>query len=117
MSTPPTPPTQGGTSGDGSDTVVMVESFFSVVKMYPDYPVISPMGRSLSERQIELLKGRVSSGVVLFDGDDPGRAAVTTVGRQLLAAGFRVTAPVVAEDFKPHRSTSDVLAAMLSPLL
>jgi hypothetical protein len=50
----------------------------------------------------------------LFDGDDPGRAAVTAVGRELLAHGFAVTAPVVAENFKPHRSGKDELAAILA---
>ena len=98
--------------------IILVESFFSVVKMYPEYPAISPMGRSLSERQIELLKeGGVSSIVILFDGDDPGRAAVTTVGRQLLAQSFQVTAPVVPEDFKPHRCTPDELADVLGAVV
>jgi DNA primase len=98
--------------------VILVESFFSVVKMYPLYPVISPMGRSLSERQIELLKdGGVSSVIILFDGDDPGRAAVTTVGRQLLAEGFKVSAPVVPEDFKPHRRTPEELAHILERVI
>lgn len=102
----------------GDKPVILVESFFSVVKMFPKYSVISPMGRSLSQRQIELLKdGGVTSVVVLFDGDDPGRAAVMTVGRQLLAEGFSVTAPVVPEDFKPHRRTPKEIAEMLNTFL
>jgi hypothetical protein len=32
----------------------------------------------------------------------------------LLGHGLAVTAPVVAEDFKPHRSTNDELAAILA---
>jgi DNA primase len=95
--------------------VVVVESFLSVVKLHERYRVISPMGRSISEAQIELLKsGDVRSVVLLFDGDDPGRAAVTAVGRALLAHGFAVTAPIVAEDFKPHRCTDDELAKTLT---
>lgn len=102
----------------GDTPVVLVEGFFSVVKLFPAYPVVSPMGRSLSARQTELLKsGGVTSVVVLFDGDDPGRTAVTTVGRQLLAEGFHVMAPVVREDFKPHRCTSDELARILGQFL
>lgn len=98
--------------------VVLVESFFSVVKLWPDYPVVSPMGRSLSERQIELLSAAgVSSIVILFDGDDPGRQAVTTVGRQLLATGFTVSAPVVLEDFKPHRCPRVELHRLLNGLV
>ena len=38
-------------------TIILVESYFSVFKLHMlDFPVISPMGRSLSEKQIELLK-------------------------------------------------------------
>jgi len=94
--------------------VVLVESFLSVVKLHERYRVASPMGWSLSTAQVELLKaGGVTSVVLLFDGDDPGRVAVTTVGRDLLAHGFAVTAPVVAEDFKPHRCQPDELVAIL----
>jgi DNA primase len=98
--------------------VVLVESFLSVVKLHDRYRVASPMGWSLSKAQVELLKaGGVTSVVLLFDGDDPGRAAVTTIGRELLAHGFAVTAPVVAEDFKPHRCEPNELAAMLKPFV
>ena len=73
------------------------------------------MGRSLSERQTDLPKASgLTSFVVLFDGDDPGRAAVTTVGRQLPAEGFHVTAPVVPEDFKPHRFGTKELSEILA---
>lgn len=105
--------------GSAKDSpLVLVESFLSVVKMHERYRVVSPMGWSLSPAQIELLKaGGVNSVVLLFDGDDPGQAAVTTVGRDLLAHGFAVTAPVVAEDFKPHRCEPDELAAILKPFV
>lgn len=97
--------------------VVLVESFFSTIKLHvaTDYPVVSPMGRSLSDTQLSLLKtGGVRRVMLLFDGDDPGRAAVATVGRQLLTAGFEVTAPVVPEDFKPHRFREEALAPLLA---
>lgn len=96
--------------------VLVVESFFSTIKLHvaTDYPVVSPMGRSLSDTQLTLLKaGGVRRVMLLFDGDDPGRAAVATVGRQLLAADFEVTAPVVPEDFKPHRCSAEVLQALI----
>jgi DNA primase len=92
----------------------MVESFFSVVKLHvlevdddgkPHFRIVSPMGRSLSNQQLQkLVDANESRVILLFDGDDPGRAAVTTVGRQLLEAGLEVTAPVVPERFKPHRT-------------
>ncbi len=97
--------------------VVVVESFFSTIKLHvvTEYPVVSPMGRSMSDNLLTLLKaGGVRRVMLLFDGDDPGRAAVTTVGRQLLAAGLEVTAPVVPEDFKPHRWTEENLRDLLA---
>lgn len=102
---------------DATRPVIVVESFFSAVKLHvlTDAPVVSPMGRSLSAAQLALLRtGGVTDVMLLFDGDDPGRAAVTTVGRQLLADGFRVTAPVVCEDFKPHRCPQEELPALLA---
>lgn len=91
--------------------LILVESFLSVVKLHSwSYPVVSPMGRSLSKDQIAMIASKNYDEVILlFDGDDPGRAAATTVGRQLLEVGVCVTAPVVAEDFKPHKITEKLL--------
>lgn len=85
--------------------IILVESFLSAIKMHVwGYPVISPMGKSLSIGQIDRLKrSNIKTVCLLFDGDDPGRAAVTKVGRQLLEADLEVEAPVVSEGFKPHR--------------
>lgn len=96
-------------------TVILVESFLSVVKLHDwGFSVASPMGRSMSDQQIELLHSAgIETAYLLFDGDDPGRTAVTTVGRQLLAAGVDVLAPVVAEDFKPHRLSKEQISDLL----
>ena len=51
--------------------------------------------------------------ILLFDGDDPGRAAMTTVGRQLLDAVVHTTAPFVPIDFKPHRVSEELLDGIL----
>ncbi len=95
--------------------VVIVESFFSVMTLHEmNVRAISPMGRSLSEAQVELLQdGTVTRVALLFDGDDPGRKAIITAGRQLLEAGMDVVAPVVPEDFKPHRSSAEDIRALL----
>ena len=92
-------------AGEGIPLII-VESFFSVVNLHAiGKRCVSPMGRSLSDTQIELLiEGGIKEIILLFDGDDPGRAAIATEGRKLLAKGFAVTAPIVAEDFKPHRA-------------
>jgi DNA primase len=48
--------------------VVVVESFFSTIKLdvATDYPVVSPMGRSLSEDQLTLLKAGGVKRVMLL---------------------------------------------------
>ena len=102
---------------DATRPVIVVESFFSAVKLHTwtDCPVVSPMGRSVSDAQLTLLKtDNVAEIMLLFDGDDPGRVAVTTVGRQLLAEGFRVSAPVVAENFKPHHCGEEELRGLVA---
>lgn len=95
--------------------LILVESFLSVVKLHTwKYPVVSPMGRSLSKNQIEMIVAENYDEVILLlDGDDPGRAAVTTVGRQLLDAGVHTTAPIVPIDFKPHRVSEKILDGIL----
>lgn len=100
----------------GSDApLVIVESFFSVVKLHAlGKRCVSPMGRSLSDAQIALLKdGGIEKILLLFDGDDPGRKAVMLEGRKLLAEGFDVSAPVVSETFKPHRLSEAELLHLL----
>ena len=95
--------------------LVMVESFFSVVKLHcSGLRCISPMGRSLSQQQLQLLLDANEQNIILLlDGDDPGRAAVATIGRRLLAAGIRATAPVVPEEFKPHRCNAEQIVDLL----
>lgn len=95
--------------------LILVESFLSVVKLHSwHYPVVSPMGGSFSKDQTAMIAAeKYDEVILLFDGDDPGRAAVTTVGRQLLDAGVVVTAPIVSADFKPHRLNEKELDAIL----
>ena len=95
--------------------LVIVESYFSVVKLHGmEVPCVSPMGRTLSETQLSLLKGAgIKQVTLLFDGDDPGRTAIITAGRQLLAADLAATAPVVPEGFKPHKASAEELRTFL----
>lgn len=99
--------------------VILVESFFSTVKLHEaGYRVASPMGHSLSSAQITLLQqAAVQTVILLFDGDDPGRDAIKRAGRELLAANINCIAPVVPEDFKPHRASSETLANILKPFV
>ena len=52
--------------------------------------------------------------ILLFDGDGPGRDAIKKVGRDLLTSDFSVVAPVVVEEFKPHRAEEQFLHALIS---
>ena len=69
--------------------------------------------RRILHRQYDILRRKI---LLLHDGDDPGRAAVTTISRQLLEVGFYVIAPMVPEDFKPHRLTEQELKILLKPI-
>ena len=98
--------------------MILVESFFSVFVLHAmGLPCVSPMGRTLSKAQIAILKeGGVKKVALLFDGDDPGRQATITVGRDLLKAGLKVSAPVVLESFKPHRLSPKKLKRIIKQM-
>lgn len=90
-------------SGD-ANTLILVESYFSVFHLHRHFPVVSTMGWSVSDQQVAtIVEGGVEKVVLLFDGDDAGRTAVTKAGRDFLNAGMQVSAPVVEEEFKPHK--------------
>jgi DNA primase len=95
-------------------TLILVESYFSVFHLHNHFPVVSPMGWSVSLQQIAIIKqSNVEKVVLLFDGDDAGRHAVTKAGREFLKVGLPVIAPVVQEDFKPHRVAITELGNLL----
>lgn len=101
---------------DDEPLLVVVESFFSVVKLHElGYRCVSPMGRSLSQAQIVILhEGGEKELIHLFDGDNLGRNAIKKVGRDLLTSDFTVVAPVVVEEIKPHRAEEQFLHALIS---
>jgi DNA primase len=96
------------------EQVVLVESFFSVFKLHElGVPVVSSMGRALSERHCELLKARgVERVVLLFDGIDASDEGLA-IGVKILAKYFYVYAPIVAGDFKPHRAQNAELLELI----
>jgi DNA primase len=63
---------------------VLVEGFFSVMKLYEAgvQHVVAAMGCELSERQAELL-AQFPEVVVLFDGDEAGRAGAEAAKARL----------------------------------
>jgi DNA primase len=57
-----------------TDQVILVEGFFSVMKLWQaDFASVALMGSSLSEEQEELLAAHFKVVVLLFDGDEAGK--------------------------------------------
>jgi DNA primase len=71
---------------DRHSPVIVVEGFFDCLKVHEaGFPsVVALMGTALSGVQQKLLEDHFSSVVILLDGDEPGRAASSTVGDQLI---------------------------------
>ena len=99
---------------DPVDAVVLVESYWSVFRLHElGVPVASPMGRSISEEQIDLLSRRgVTHITVLFDGDDAGRMGIEKAVPALARHCF-VRAPEVPSGFKPHSADEALLEKLL----
>lgn len=94
--------------------VVLVESYWSAFRLHEfGVPVISPMGRSISEQQLELLRRRgATHTTVLFDGDDAGRMGTEKAVAALARHGF-VHAPEVPDGFKPHSADEALLRELV----
>lgn len=64
--------------------VVMFESFLSVMRHAAHVPAVSPMGRTVAEPQIALLReSGIDTVIVVFDGDEPGRQGGRDTAAQL----------------------------------
>ncbi|MCG8357074.1 MAG: CHC2 zinc finger domain-containing protein [Kiloniellales bacterium] len=98
-------------------SVVLVESYWSVFRLHElGVSVVSPMGRSMSRQQIELLAGRgVTHVTVLFDGDEPGRSGTEKMLPALARSCF-VYAPDVPDGFKPHSADEALLKKLAGGL-
>src|SRR5207248_1459083 len=60
----------------GSPEVVLVEGFFDCMQVYQSgFPGVALMGSSLSAEQEALLCSQFKIAVLMFDGDDAGKAA------------------------------------------
>lgn len=94
--------------------VVLTESHWSVLRLDElGVPAIATMGWALSEEHCAILRRRgVGSIVVLFDGDDAGRAGSEKAVKQLVKSFF-VWAPAVEDGFKPHKASEAMLRESL----
>lgn len=94
--------------------VIMFESYFSVMRHAAHVPAVSPMGRTLSEAQIELLKATgIDTVMIVFDGDDPGRAGGRDTAT-LLSPHFWVRVVDLPNGQKPHHLPWEDLRPILS---
>lgn len=98
----------------GDDPVVVVEGFIGCmrVKEAAGFPCVAIMGSSLSEEQEELLVEHFNRVVLLFDGDDAGRAAAEDCVRRLARKIF-VRAIYLADGKQPDILTTEELQALL----
>lgn len=94
-------------------TVVIVESFFSVIRHYPRLPVVSLMGRSISDAQIERLAAAgFRRALIAFDGDEPGRSGAAAVAGTL---SRRLWTRIVdlPDGAKPHHLATEAFHDLL----
>lgn len=96
------------------DHVTVVEGFFSVFRLFElGYEnVVALMGRSLSERQEELLTARFSRLTLLFDGDAPGRGGAAAILPRLARRLF-VREAVLPDGAQPDSVAEPLLRELL----
>lgn len=94
--------------------LTIVESYWSVLRLHElGIPAVSPMGRSISEEQLRLLRALGAPLIsVMFDGDEPGRAATEAV-LPALAESFYVHVAPLPDGEKPHSVDLSVLEQLV----
>lgn len=98
-------------------TVVVVEGFFDCMKVYQAgcKSVVALMGSTLSEAQVELLRGHFREVVLMLDGDESGRAALPRIATRL-ERSFRVGIVEVPLGMQPDEMAPDRIRQLLSSL-
>jgi DNA primase len=103
--------------GEQVDTVVLVEGFFSTLKIaqagFPN--VVALMGRTLSEAQEELL-ARFRCIMLLLDPDAPGREAQDVAAKRLMKRHF-VCDIRLPDGRQPDSLSSEEIKKLLAPIL
>ena len=89
--------------------VVVVEGFFDTMKVYQaGYPCVGVLGSSLSDEQAKLLRTYFQRVVVMFDGDEAGRAGESEAVSRI-APGVFVTSIRLADGKQPDLLSSKEL--------
>jgi len=100
-------------SNDEIPALFVFESYLSVMRHHPHIASISPYGRSISERQVALIKELdVKQIVVVADGDEPGYLGAAQIAGQL-APHFWVRVLNLNEGVKPHHLDWEELRPLL----
>jgi DNA primase len=96
------------------DHVIVVEGYFSVMRLHElgFENVVALMGRSISERQVELLAERFSHVTLLLDGDTPGRSGTETILPKLARLLF-VRDAVLPDGTQPDTVAEEALRTLL----
>ena len=98
-------------------TVLVFESYLSVMRHHRHNACISFMGRDASQRQVELVVDHLKAAgaaraFVIADGDDPGRTGARAIAGAL-APHLWSRVLDLADGEKPHRLDWDELSARL----
>jgi len=98
--------------------VVVVEGFFDCMKVYQaGFPnVVALMGSELYERQEELLTNHFDRVVLLLDGDEAGRAAVSEITSQLARNCF-VRVVELPDGIQPDMMSSEEIRRILGGIV
>ncbi|MBX9660412.1 MAG: toprim domain-containing protein [Nitrospiraceae bacterium] len=101
-------------TGQGSDVVIVVEGFFDCLNVHrAGLPhVVALMGSSLSDAQ-ETLLAQFNRVILLFDGDDAGRAAALAIVPRLMARTF-VKVITLPDGTQPDQLSSDEINQLFS---
>ena len=97
----------------GSDTVVIVEGFWSVLRLQNEgIPCVSTFGDSVSEAQAELLvQHGVKNVILIYDGDEGGRigtqSSLPTLAKQLF-----VKTVALGDGIKPDTMINEIIATL-----
>jgi len=97
----------------GSDTVVIVEGFWSVLRLHSEgIPCVSTFGDSVSEAQAELLvQNSVKHVILIYDGDEGGRIGTQT-SLPILAKHLFVKTFALEDGIKPDTMSEDIIATL-----
>ena len=98
----------------GEKRIIVVEGYFDSMKvLQAGFPcVVSLMGSTLSEEQEKLLVQNFDSVILLLDGDEVGRSAISEVASRLVREVF-VRVVDVPEGKQPDQLSSEELQNLL----